>query len=74
MLRRAGGLLGRFVGGGWQRLLRDAILQQPIKFGADLVLYSATKYIDGQGRALGGAVVGKNDLLEEVIVWFPFVH
>ena len=41
-------------------------LQQPIKFGADLVLYSATKYIDGQGRALGGAVVGKNDLLEEV--------
>jgi O-succinylhomoserine sulfhydrylase len=42
------------------------VLQQPIKFGADLVLYSATKYIDGQGRALGGAVVGKNDLLEEV--------
>ncbi|HBO71058.1 MAG TPA: O-succinylhomoserine sulfhydrylase [Acinetobacter sp.] len=41
-------------------------LQQPIKFGADLVLYSATKYIDGQGRALGGAVVGKHDLLEEV--------
>lgn len=42
------------------------ILQQPIKFGADLVVYSATKYIDGQGRALGGAVVGKHDLLEEV--------
>ncbi len=42
------------------------VLQQPIKFGADLVVYSATKYIDGQGRALGGAVVGKNDLLEEI--------
>ncbi|MBF7690983.1 O-succinylhomoserine sulfhydrylase [Acinetobacter pollinis] len=42
------------------------VLQQPIKFGADLVVYSATKYIDGQGRALGGAVVGKHDLLEEV--------
>lgn len=42
------------------------ILQQPIKFGADLVIYSATKYIDGQGRALGGAVVGSHKLLEEV--------
>ena len=31
-----------------------------------MVLYSATKYIDGQGRALGGAVVGKNDLVEEI--------
>ncbi len=34
------------------------VLQQPLKFGADLVIYSSTKYIDGQGRALGGAVVG----------------
>lgn len=42
------------------------ILQQPLKFGADLVIYSATKYLDGQGRALGGAVVGKHQLLEEV--------
>ncbi|ESK40389.1 O-succinylhomoserine sulfhydrylase [Acinetobacter nectaris CIP 110549] len=42
------------------------VLQQPIKFGADLVVYSATKYIDGQGRALGGAVVGNHDLLEEI--------
>lgn len=42
------------------------VLQQPIKFGADLVLYSATKYLDGQGRALGGAVVGKHDLIEEI--------
>ena len=42
------------------------VLQQPIKFGADLVLYSATKYIDGQGRALGGAVVGNAKLMEEI--------
>ena len=42
------------------------VLQQPIKFGADLVIYSATKYLDGQGRALGGAVVGNSKLLEEV--------
>ncbi len=42
------------------------MLQQPIKFGADLVVYSATKYLDGQGRALGGAVVGNHKLLEEI--------
>jgi O-succinylhomoserine sulfhydrylase len=34
-------------------------LQQPEKFGADLVIHSATKYIDGQGRVLGGAILGK---------------
>ncbi|MDC4691035.1 O-succinylhomoserine sulfhydrylase [Acinetobacter baumannii] len=42
------------------------VLQQPLKLGADLVVYSATKYLDGQGRALGGAVVGNHQLLEEV--------
>ncbi|WP_322976647.1 O-succinylhomoserine sulfhydrylase [Acinetobacter pittii] len=42
------------------------VLQQPLKSGADLVIYSATKYLDGQGRALGGAVVGNHQLLEEV--------
>ncbi len=41
-------------------------LQQPLKFGVDLVIHSATKYLDGQGRALGGAVVGNSKLLEEV--------
>ncbi len=41
-------------------------LQQPLKFGADLIIHSATKYLDGQGRALGGAVVGSAKLLEEV--------
>ena len=42
------------------------VLQRPLEFGADLVIYSATKYLDGQGRALGGAVVGSHKLLEEV--------
>ncbi len=42
------------------------VLQRPIKFGADLVIYSSTKYIDGQGRALGGAVVGSAKLMEEI--------
>ncbi|MFI0473936.1 O-succinylhomoserine sulfhydrylase [Halomonas sp. HMF6819] len=41
-------------------------LQQPIALGADLVIHSATKYLDGQGRAIGGAVVGRSELLEEV--------
>jgi O-succinylhomoserine sulfhydrylase len=42
------------------------ILQRPLALGADLVVYSATKYLDGQGRAVGGAVVGADPLLEEV--------
>nr|WP_298969386.1 O-succinylhomoserine sulfhydrylase [uncultured Halomonas sp.] len=41
-------------------------LQQPLALGADLVIHSATKYLDGQGRAIGGAVVGSQTLLEEV--------
>jgi O-succinylhomoserine sulfhydrylase len=41
-------------------------LQQPIHLGADIVVHSATKYIDGQGRCLGGAVLGKKDVLEPV--------
>ncbi|HRQ04631.1 MAG TPA: O-succinylhomoserine sulfhydrylase [Nitrosomonas halophila] len=40
-------------------------LQQPLKLGADLVIHSATKYLDGQGRVLGGAVLGKRDLIME---------
>ncbi|MCJ8166791.1 aminotransferase class I/II-fold pyridoxal phosphate-dependent enzyme [Pontibacter sp. E15-1] len=42
------------------------ILQNPIDFGADLVVHSATKYIDGQGRVLGGLIVGRADLIKEV--------
>lgn len=41
-------------------------LQKPIELGADLVIHSATKYLDGQGRAIGGAVVGRERELEEL--------
>lgn len=42
-------------------------LQQPLKYGVDVVIHSATKYIDGQGRCLGGAVLGRSELMEEVV-------
>lgn len=42
-------------------------LQQPLKFGADLVVHSATKYMDGQGRCLGGVVAGRKELVDEVL-------
>ena len=41
------------------------IFQKPLQLGADIVVYSATKHIDGQGRVLGGAVLGANALLDE---------
>ncbi len=41
-------------------------LQRPIDYGADLVIHSATKFIDGQGRVLGGATVGSSALIEEI--------
>lgn len=44
-------------------------VQQPIRFGADLVLHSATKFIDGQGRVLGGVVVGKKDLIKQMYLF-----
>jgi O-succinylhomoserine sulfhydrylase len=44
-------------------------VQQPIKFGADLVLHSATKFIDGQGRVLGGVVVGRKELVHEMYLF-----
>lgn len=44
-------------------------LQQPIKFGADLVVHSATKYMDGQGRVLGGVVVGKKELVHDIYMF-----
>ena len=43
------------------------ILQKPLNWGADIVLHSATKYLDGQGRCLGGAVVGSAALMDEVV-------
>ena len=44
-------------------------LQKPIQFGADLVVHSATKLIDGQGRVLGGVVVGKKELIREIYLF-----
>jgi O-succinylhomoserine sulfhydrylase len=44
-------------------------LQQPIKYGADLVIHSATKYMDGQGRVLGGVVVGKKELVNDIYLF-----
>ncbi len=47
-------------------------LQKPLEFGADLVIHSATKYLDGQGRCVGGAIVGPQELLEKQI--YPFLR
>ena len=44
-------------------------LQQPILWGADLSLHSATKYMDGQGRVLGGVVVGKKELIKDIYLY-----
>jgi O-succinylhomoserine sulfhydrylase len=44
-------------------------VQQPINFGADLVLHSATKFIDGQGRVLGGVVVGNKELINQLYLF-----
>lgn len=44
-------------------------LQNPIKFGAHLVIHSATKLIDGQGRVLGGVTVGNADLIREIYLF-----
>ncbi len=48
------------------------LLQRPIELGADIVVYSCTKHIDGQGRVLGGAVLGRAKWVEEVLQ--PFVR
>lgn len=43
--------------------------QRPIDFGADIVVHSATKWIDGQGRTLGGIVVGRGDLINDIYLF-----
>ena len=48
------------------------VLQRPLEFGADLVVHSATKYLDGQGRVLGGAVCGSKKLVTEMML--PFLR
>jgi O-succinylhomoserine sulfhydrylase len=47
-------------------------LQRPLALGADVVIHSATKFLDGQGRVLGGAVVGRRDLVMDGV--FPFLR
>src|SRR5439155_11523820 len=47
-------------------------LQRPLELGADIVIHSATKYLDGQGRVLGGAVVGSKALVGDLLV--PFLR
>ncbi|MHB1075470.1 O-succinylhomoserine sulfhydrylase [Thiobacillus sp.] len=44
-------------------------LQKPLELGADIVIHSATKYLDGQGRVLGGAVLGSKELMEGVFTF-----
>ncbi len=48
------------------------IMQQPIALGADIVVHSATKYIDGQGRAVGGAVIASEEIIEKYI--YPYLR
>ena len=48
------------------------VLQHPLEFGADIVVYSATKHIDGQGRCMGGAVLGSAELCNDILK--PFVR
>ncbi len=45
-------------------------LQQPIRLGADIVIHSATKFLDGQGRCMGGAVLGPKDIIGEEVFGF----
>jgi len=45
------------------------VSQRPVEFGADLVVHSATKWIDGQGRVLGGVIVGKKDLIHDIYLF-----
>lgn len=45
------------------------LLQQPIRWGAHLVIHSATKWMDGQGRVIGGVVVGRKDLVREIYLF-----
>ncbi|MCC7301789.1 MAG: aminotransferase class I/II-fold pyridoxal phosphate-dependent enzyme [Bacteroidia bacterium] len=45
------------------------VFQRPVEYGADLVSHSATKWLDGQGRVLGGAVVGRKELIREIYLF-----
>lgn len=61
------------AGGAWlavDNCFCTPALQRPLDFGADLIIHSATKYLDGQGRVLGGAVLGKRTLLQDTVYQF----
>ena len=53
-------------------IFASPILQQPVKFGADVIIYSGTKHIDGQGRAMGGAVCSSKKFKEDILK--PFLR
>jgi O-succinylhomoserine sulfhydrylase len=53
-------------------VMASPVLQKPLQLGADVVMYSATKHIDGQGRVLGGALLGSADYIVEKLL--PFVR
>ncbi len=45
------------------------LLQKPVEYGADIIVHSATKWIDGQGRVLGGVIVGKKELIKDIYLF-----
>ena len=51
-------------------VMASPVLQRPLELGADVVMYSATKHIDGQGRVLGGAIVGSLDYIKNYVIPF----
>ncbi|MFO1243076.1 MAG: O-succinylhomoserine sulfhydrylase [Rickettsiales bacterium] len=51
-------------------IFASPLLQKPLALGADLVVYSTTKHMDGQGRTLGGAVLGEKEFLEKIVMPF----
>ena len=53
-------------------VMASPVLQSPLKLGADVIMYSATKHIDGQGRVLGGAVLGSHEYINEHLK--PFIR
>jgi O-succinylhomoserine sulfhydrylase len=53
-------------------VMASPVLQSPLKLGADVIMYSATKHIDGQGRVLGGAVLGSQKYINEQLK--PFIR
>ena len=53
-------------------VMASPVFQKPLALGADVVMYSATKHIDGQGRVLGGAILGSNEYMRDSLL--PFVR